>query len=562
MTGNKTQRQWIGLSYRFATMLIALLFITTGKVKAQTAYYSFDGSTMTIYYGSQIPSGCYAMGPWNAPKWISSTSTDKQNNATKVIFDSSFKNAKPTSCRQWFFKFIALKTVEGLENLNTSDVEDMYSMFENCYNLTDLNVSHFNTSKVKNMANMFYGCKLLTHLNVSNFKTENVTDMSGMFAECPKLAYIDVANFNTAKVTNMNTMFYNCNSITNLNLSNFNTANVTSMIQMFGVCNQLTTLDLSSFSTYNVTAMHYMFMNCSNLATIYASDAFNIDKVATGSEMFSGCTKNLVGATQFNDKHTDVDMANNKNGYFMPYYKDKDGKHPIYENGVKKTISLHLYNQNPFYTQTTFDIDEGSYTRESMASDWGTVCVPFVTDVANSNCTFYQLNSMGTDAIEISPISGEDIPAGTPVIVKRNDGEKDLKVIAKACEIVADPANETGANHLEGTFQDLKVSKKCYFLAKNKFWYVGQIAEDGTIKGVHVYPFRAYLTCADDAQQTNSLNIVVKDETNSVENPVAIDSLFSDKAEYYDAAGRRIPTLQKGLNIVRVGGQTRKVMIK
>ena len=330
---------------------------------------------------------------------------------------------------------------------------------------------------------------------------------------------------------------------------------------MFQGCNLLTSLDLSSFKTDMVDDMNYMFQTCPNLTTIYASDKFIVDNETTSEDMFKNCN-NLVGVIPYDATKLDKEWANNVTGYFMPYYEDKDGKHPIYDKDGKKTISLHLYNQNPFYTQTTFNIDEGSYTRESMVSDWGTVCVPFVTDVANSNCTFYQLSSMGTDAIEILPISSEEIPAGTPVIVKRNDGEKDLKVIAKACEIVADPVNQTEANHLEGTFQNQKVSKKCYFLAKNKFWYVGQIAEDGEIKGVHVYPFRAYLTCADDAQQTNSLNIVVKDETNSVETPVAIDSLFSDKAEYYDAAGRSIPTLQKGLNIVRVGGQTRKVMIK
>lgn len=572
MTGNKTQRQWIGLSYRFATMLIALLFVAMGKMNAQTPYFKVNGTTLTFYSvdGNDTQGGT-KISEWGTPKigdakekepsWVS---TSNKSNVTTVVFAPSFASIKPTSCYDWFKSFSKLEKIQGMTNLNTSQVTNMNGMFYGCFALTNLDVSTFNTSLVTDMSSMFYGCKKLTNIDISKFNTAMVTDMSGMFESCQALINLDVSNFITSKVENMNSMFSNCTALTNLNLSSFDTSNVTQMIQMFSMCKALKILDLSNFNTSNVTRMDYMFMFSDKLTTIYGSNAFKITNVNVSDYMFYGCSS-LVGVIPYDPNKLDKEWANNVTGYFMPYYQINNTKYPA--RGDK--VVLNLEDENTFEAQAPFNINEGSYTRHKMLSDWGTVCVPFVinTEDASTNCTFYQLNNISNDAIEISQISDATIAAGVPVIVKRNEGVTDLYVVAvkddtKGTGVVTAPQNGTATNHLEGSFVNQKVSKKCYFLAKNKFWYVGQIAEDGTIQGVHVYPFRAYLTCADDAQQTNSLNIMVKEETNSVENPVTVDNLFSDKAEYYDAAGRRIHTLQKGLNIVRTGGQTRKVIIK
>lgn len=598
MTGNKTQRQWIGLSYRFATMLIALLFIATGKVKAQTPYFKINDKTLTFYsVDGKDTQGGTKITEWGTyvketnkeinPTWASE---NIRKNITTVIFDLSFAAVRPTSCFNWFKSFINLSDIQGIENLNTEEVTNMNGMFYECSSLYNIDVSHFNTAKVTDMAQMFGHCTSLQNIDVSHFVTSEVTDMNGMFAMCWYLKSIDVSNFNTSKVTNMNAMFamcssltdldvtnfntaqattmsnmfFSCSSLTNINLKNFNTEKVSDFENIFASCSSLTTLDLTNFNTNQATNMKGMFESCGSLKTIYASDKFVVDNVTTSTDMFKDCNV-LVGVIPYDAEKLDKKWANNVTGYFMPYYQINDTKYPA----LGDKVALHLEDENTFAAQAPFNINEGSYTRHKMASDWGTVCVPFVinTEDASTNCTFYQLNNISNDAIEISQISDATIAAGVPVIVKRNEGVIDLYVAAvkdddKGTGVVTAPQNGTTTNHLEGTFVNQKVSKKCYFLAKNKFWYVGQIAEDGEIKGVHVYPFRAYLTCPDDAQQPNSLNIVVKDETNSVENPMTVDSLFSDKAEYYDAAGRRIHTLQKGLNIVRVGGQTRKVIIK
>jgi surface protein len=129
----------------------------------------------------------------NLPGWAKHTL-----GITKVVFDTSFANARPTSCYKWFFWCDKLNQVEGIKNLNTKEVTDM--------------------------ADMFCDCKALSSLDVSGFNTEKVTDMSGMFYECISLKLLDVVKFNTANVKSMGNMFYNGQNLASLNVTNFNTA--------------------------------------------------------------------------------------------------------------------------------------------------------------------------------------------------------------------------------------------------------------------------------------------------------------------------------------------------
>lgn len=133
-----------------------------------------------------------------------------------------------------FYSFPLLTTIEGIENLDTSQVTNMVSMFSNCGELTNLDLSHFDTSNVTNMSQMFFWCSGLTRLDVSNFNTSNVTNMSGMFSKCSSLISIDLSYFDTSKVTNMSNMFSHCNSLLSLDISSFITSNVTDIILCFG----------------------------------------------------------------------------------------------------------------------------------------------------------------------------------------------------------------------------------------------------------------------------------------------------------------------------------------
>ena len=201
------------------------------------AIWTAGNSTLTYTYADPISIGSTYNGQkvtnvWSGtevtatgttvPAW-SSTVKDK---VTKIVFDASFKNVKPTSCYSWFADFSKLTTITGIANLTTTNVTNMEQMFSNCSSLTSLDVSKFNTANVTTMKYMFRGLSSMTSLNLSSLSTANVTVMWGMFSNCSKLTSLNLSKFNTAKVTDMDAMFSGCTSLKNLDLSNFNTSSI------------------------------------------------------------------------------------------------------------------------------------------------------------------------------------------------------------------------------------------------------------------------------------------------------------------------------------------------
>ncbi len=280
---------------------------TLGAI-AQTnePYVVLKDGTATFYYNSSKSTGALPLqSDWDDSNWPN----DTRNSVTKVVFDASFKDCKPTSCAYWFYQFKNLIEISGIkENLNTANVTNMGYMFHGCSSLTTLDLSNFNTANVTNMGYMFRGCSSLTTLDVSNFNTANVTTMDAMFHGCSRLTTLDVSNFNTANVKNMEVMFFDCSSLTTLDLSNFNTANVTNMGYMFRGCSRLTTLDVSNFNTANVKNMEVMFFDCSRLTTLDVSN-FNTANVTDMHAMFRGCSRlTTLDVSNFNTANvTDMD---------------------------------------------------------------------------------------------------------------------------------------------------------------------------------------------------------------------------------------------------------------
>ena len=246
-----------------------------------------------------------------SPAWAG-TSDEVNTTTTRVVFDASFRDFRPTTTAKWFYNCKALKQIEGLEYLNTSEVKDMGLMFTECKALTSLDLKNFNTQKVTDMSWMFWGCEALTSLDLKNFNTRNVTNMYGMFSNCKALTSLDLKNFNTQKVTKMSWMFSGCSALTSLNLQNFDTQYVTDISGMFFRCAALTSLDLQHFDTQNVTYMKEMFYGCSALTTIYSNTAWQCPE---SENMFAGCTQ-LKGAVAYDENKVDAKMANPETGYF------------------------------------------------------------------------------------------------------------------------------------------------------------------------------------------------------------------------------------------------------
>ena len=299
---------------RLLLTIFALVAMTAGvqTMKAQEAYavYTSDNTTLTFYYDNQRESRTgrtYDLNIMNFPQWYSDGT---RVYITKVVFDVSFKNARPTSTYKWFDMMEQLQSIVGIENLNTSEVTTMQRMFLGCKSLASLDVSHFNTAKVTDMSSMFSSCKSLASLDVSHFNTANVTTMSFMFDEASNLTSLDLSGFNTEKVTDMKYIFSLCSRLTSLKLSSFNTAKVTDMSNMFSFCYGLTSIDLSSFNTANVTTMQHMFSYCSNLSTIYVGTGWSTAAVTESSSMFFD-SKKLKGGngTTYDSNHIDKEYA-------------------------------------------------------------------------------------------------------------------------------------------------------------------------------------------------------------------------------------------------------------
>ena len=252
----------------------------------------------------------------NNPSW-----NQNYTKITKVCFDTSFSKYRPTNTSFWFSGCFNLKDIEGIANLNTSEVVSMREMFGSCSNLQSLDVSHFNTSKVTNMHKMFIWCGNLTELDVSNFDTSNVTDMKEMFNGCSKLKYIDVSHFDTGKAVFMDELFHRCYSLESVDVSNFKTDQTDNLHEMFKECRSLVSLDLSSFNTKQVTQMYRMFWGCTALKTIYVGNRWSTEKVDNSDSMFRSCSS-LVGGkgTTFDENHIDHTYAHVDGGVNNPGY--------------------------------------------------------------------------------------------------------------------------------------------------------------------------------------------------------------------------------------------------
>ena len=517
------------------------MFKNCEKLKGEVEEWTDDKATDKTYakieggYFSRIPRVKYADGTLtffltsketlgeneyelnsgkNFPGWAKHTLS-----ITKVVFDTSFANARPTSCYKWFFWCDKLNQVEGIKNLNTKEVTDM--------------------------ADMFCDCKALSSLDVSGFNTEKVTDMSGMFYECISLKLLDVVKFNTANVKSMSNMFYNGQNLASLNVTNFNTANVTNM--------------------------QGMFSGCSALTTIYASDKFVTGQVTDGSKMFSNCI-NLKGFidNKNNSDKTDHIYANYKTGYFTKLV-GKNGDEKIGATGeTLATDNLVLDDDKDFVAYEPFAAKAASYSRKMKeGTTWATLCLPFEVSLADKNFRAFKLLSAdeGTETVELEEIEGS-IAAGTPVIIKMKDGATKLNFTVADKEIAKDVQTAETANgnyQLQGLYTQKEFSKdtdnNCYIVKGAKLMNPAKLLGETTTESVGSTPFRAYMVDNSSAPAAGArmFSISVGGSTTAIEQ---LESTADSKAEYYDLQGRRLQNLQKGVNIVKRGGKTMKVIIK
>ena len=433
----------------------------------------------------------------------------------KVVFEESFKKFKPTTLSSFFKELKSLTSISGLENLNTTHVTDMSKMFYNCNNLSSLNLSQFNTGNVEKMNEMFYYCR--------------------------ELKSLDLSAFNTAKVNNMYRMFYYC---------------------------FVRTIDLSSFNTANVENMDEMFAGASLVVNIYTSESFKTDKLTTSKYMFYLCTK----LPNFNKDEVDATHANyGAGGYFKKIVGQK-GSVTLGANGEPLAVAeLTLTDDEDFKAYESFIATSASYRRTlKEGTTWATLCLPFEVSLEGKNFRAFKLLSAdeAKNTIELEEIT-TSIAAGTPVIIKMNEGETKLKFSVTNKAIAKDVLTSETANanyQLTGLYTqkvfDKAADNNCYIVKGNKLMNPAKLLENTNNKTVGSKPFRAYMVDKSSAPAAGAKMFSIgfdNDGTTAIDN---LNTIADDNVIYYDLQGHRLNAPQKGINIVKRGNKTMKVIIK
>ena len=536
---------------------------------------------------------------------------------------SNFNTAGVKDMYGMFCVCSALTSLD-LSNFNTANVTDMSNMFERCSALTTIFVSDkFVTDHVTNSSNMFSGCNKLigaieyagnntNNKDYANYETGYFTPEGGFpgyavfdkgtgtltfkwnnSTSIPAGAYglnvgyndprwleitVEIqkvvfdASFANARPTSCYHWFSACENLTTIEgIEYLNTEKVTNMSDMFYHCSTLTSLDLSNFNTAKVTNMEEMFIGCSALTTIYVSDKFVTDHVTNSRNMFSGCNK-LIGAIEYDENNSKIDhtYANYTTGYFSKLV-GKNGNDKIGATGeTLATENLVLNDDKDFVAYEPFAAKTASYSRTMKeGTTWATLCLPFEVSLDNQNFRAFKLLSAdnATGTVELEEIE-TNIEAGTPVIIKMKDGAKSLSISVENKAIAKDVQTAETANgdyQLQGLYTQKVFSKdtdnNCYIVKGAKLMNPAKLLDKTTTDFVGSKPFRAYMVDNSSASATGArmFSISVGGSTTAIEQ---LETTADSKAEYYDLQGRRLQDLQKGVNIVKRGGKTMKVIIK
>ena len=615
-----------GFAIKFMLLMVFLLGIGTSNALAEkTPYAVFDDATKTLTFKYEeketLGTNEYKLNRGTSfPAWCDLHKSE----ITKAVFAPSFAEARPTTCAYWFGSCKKLKNIEGIEFLNTEKVEDMRGMFYECICLENLDLSKFDTKKVTNMRNMFYNCqklktldlssfetdmvtnmesmfyncillntlkltnkfntknvedmcsmfnscKELKTINLSGFDTQNVENMSYMFNFCKSLESLDLSNFNTQKVTLMDNMFNQCLQLTSLDLSNFDTPKVTDMSNMFFYCTGLKTIDISNFNTQAVKDMKSMFRYCTNLATIYVGENFVTTNARSSDNMFDNCQLLKGALPKYNANKTDRRFANYMTGYFSKLV-GKNGNDKIGAAGKPlAAYNLALDDNKDFVAYEPFAAKAASYSRTiKTGNPWATLCLPFEVSLEGKNFRAFKLLSAddAKETVELEEIE-TSIEAGTPVIIKMNEGAKSLSFSVENTAIAKDVQTSKTDNsnyQLQGLYTQKEFDKdadnNCYIVKGNKLMNPAMLLEKTKVQRVASKPFRAYMVEKSSAPAAGAKMFSIGFDNDGTTAIYSLNTIADDKAEYYDLQGKRLNAPQKGINIVKRNGKTMKVIIK
>lgn len=316
-------------------------------------------------------------------------------------------------------------------------------------------------------------------------------------------------------------------------------------------------------ATKGNTVYNGSFRYCDNTAASYSNST-------SEDVLVHQMSATLASPEHDADKHIYHMDCRNEGCTLHKYVADKAGNIEVTKDANNKFVAtedLTLADGEDFKDYEPFISKTISYSRDiPKGSTWGTLCLPFAIDQSQvKECKFYSLTGIDNDCITLESYEEGIIPAGTPVLFKMNEGKTSLSLSVSSAEIATAPTVGTASDvNLVGSFTKIGgngnqgLAENDYIIGKNKFWRVSDL-DDGNRVGIK--PMRAYIHPATASHaRAAMLSIGKGDGTTAIDNLYAISN--DANAEYYDANGRRTNGLQKGLNIVKRGSKTYKIMVK
>lgn len=489
---------------------------------------------------------------------------------TKVVFDYSFQDARPTSMFHWFrgewnqeesnpIYYSQLKTIEGWEYLNTSEVTSMEGLFWGCVQIETIDLSHFSTAKCKSFASMFDRCLSLKSLDLSSLDWSSVETARNMLQRCSSIKELDLSNIHAPQLTEMkyffnldtslisvnmhnfraplltsyNDLFIDCISLTDINVEDLDMSNITDIGGMFyGI--GATVLDLSSWNTEKITNTGWTFRNCPNLTTIYVGEGWDMSNVTNSNFMFSG-SPNLVGGkgtkvTKTNHVYARIDGGQEYPGYMTSINDVKSGTLDTNEDcsgfleaNIGQMCNITVTVKRPF-----------------AAGEWTTICLPFNMVGSNISNVFGE----GTEIKKFSDASYNNgtftltfenqsyLLAGKPYLIKPANTVTSF-TLRKSIETAVPSSITAGGLTMTGTFSPATVTPtgaywNLYTPTSANYATLAQDADNSE----SVNGFQAYFTSINGTEYTLKVS-----SAGAATLYLPFNAQIPEDADYFIAAG-------------------------
>ena len=217
---------------------------------------------------------------------------------TDISALANWNTSGVTSMQGLFSGDKSLPDALALRNWDTSRVTNMSYMFSNNISLQFVDVSNWNTGSVTTMASMFQvgeswkaNGQLIEINGLGDLDVSNVTDMTCMFYGAGQMTYYDVSRWNVSKVESMNHMFCDNFTLRSLDLSNWDVSSLKTVYCMFDDNKKLLTIgDVSHWNTASlIDAGAWLNNACSFVGDNYGTldlSGWDTSSLKSAGEMF------------------------------------------------------------------------------------------------------------------------------------------------------------------------------------------------------------------------------------------------------------------------------------